>query len=260
MNYLLPLLGALLPFVAMAQAAPPAQVLAPSGTLRAAINFGNPVLAQRDPTTGEPTGVSVALAGELARRLGVKLQLVPFNGAGLVTDALASGAWDVCFLAIDPVRAKGIDFTAAYVVIEGAYLVPQDSPLATVAEVDRPGVTIEVDRGSAYDLFLTRELKHATLVRPTPPARAGADYLAHPKDVLAGVRQPLEAMAAEHPGYRMIPGRFMQIEQAVGIPAGHDAALPYVKSFVEEMKASGFVAKALADSGQHDAAVAPAAP
>src|SRR4051794_621686 len=142
-----------------------ARELAPSGTLRAAINFGNTVLAQKDPATGEPRGVSTELARELARRLGVPIEFVAFDAAGKVFDAIKAKTWDVAFLAIDPVRAAEIDFTGPYVVIEGAYAVPQDSPLRTVADVDRAGVRVAVARASAYELYLTRALKHATLVR-----------------------------------------------------------------------------------------------
>ena len=139
--------------------------LAPSGKLRAAINFGNSVLAQKDPATGEPRGVSAELAREVAKRLAVPIEFITFDAAGKVFDALQKGAWDIAFLAIDPVRAAGIDFTAPYVVIEGAYVVPVDSPLKTVEDVDRDGVRVAVARASAYDLYLTRALKHAKLVR-----------------------------------------------------------------------------------------------
>src|SRR5215510_10912739 len=144
--------------------------LAPTGRLRAAINFGNPVLAQKDPATGEPRGVSGELARELAHRLGVAITFVPFETAGKVVDA--SGSWDVAFLAIDPVRAAGIDFTAPYVVIEGTYMVPDNSPWRTIQDVDRDGVRVAVGRGSAYDLYLTRALKHAKLVREPSSAEA----------------------------------------------------------------------------------------
>ncbi|HEX3469480.1 MAG TPA: ABC transporter substrate-binding protein [Candidatus Elarobacter sp.] len=238
-----------------------AKIIAPSGHLRAAINYGNPVLAQKDPQTGEPRGVSADLARELGRRLGVPVDFVTYDAAGKVTDALRNGdAWDVAFLAIDPVRSAGITFTAPYVLIEGAYLVPDSSPIRSNDDVDRAGVRVSVGRGSAYDLFLTRTLKNAQLVRvPTSPdalATFERDHL----EVAAGVKQPVIAYAAAHPGLRVLPGRFMVIEQAVGIPKAHEAALPYVRAFVEEMKASGFVAKALAASGRSDATVAPAAP
>jgi polar amino acid transport system substrate-binding protein len=236
-----------------------ARALAPRGRLRVAINFGNAVLAQRDPVSGEARGVSVALARELGRRLGVPVDLVTYDAAGKVTDALRSDAWDVAFLANDPLRAAEITFSAPYVIIEGAYLVPLDSAVQTNDEVDRDGTRIAVGRGSAYDLFLTRTIKHAQLVRvPTSPD-AITTFVAEKLEVAAGVKQPIVAYANTHPGVRVLPGRFMVIEQAVGIPKDHDAGAAYVRAFVEEMKASGFVAKALAATGQSDAAVAPAA-
>lgn len=242
--------------------APPAEVvrsLAPSGTLRVAINFGNPVLAQPDPATGAPRGASAELATELGRRLGVPLQFVTYDSAGKVTDAGKQGAWDLCFLAIDPVRAAGILFTAPYVVIEGTYMVREASPLRSGEEVDRPGTRVAVGRGSAYDLYLTRALKSAELRRAPSSPEAVDLFLREGLEATAGVKQPLVAYAAANPGMRVIPGRFMVIEQAVGIPAGRDAALPWLRAFVEEMKASGFVARALAASGQGDAEVAPPA-
>lgn len=242
---------------------PPAGVaasLAPSGTLRVAINFGNPVLAQPDPATGTPRGVSAELAAELGRRLALPIRFVTFDSAGKVTDAGRQGAWDLCFLAIDPVRAQGILFTAPYVVIEGTYLVAQASPLRAIEDVDRPGARIAVGRGSAYDLHLTRALRHAELVRAPSSPEAIEVFRRDRLDAAAGVKQPLAGYARAHPDTRVIPGRFMVIEQAVGIPHGRDAALPWLRAFVEEMKASGFVARALAESGQADAEVAPPSP
>jgi polar amino acid transport system substrate-binding protein len=233
--------------------------LAPKGRLRAAINFGNPVLAQKDPATGEPRGVSAELARELGRRLGVPLDFVTFDSAGKVFDAVQEGAWDIAFLAIDPVRSAGIDFTAPYVVIEGTYVVPENSPLRTIEDVDRDGVRIAVGRGSAYDLYLTRAIKHAQLIRAESSAAALEAFLRDPLEAAAGVKQPIVAFAKSHPDLRVIPGRFMAIEQAMGTPKGREAGLAYLRAFVEEMKASGFVANALQMSGQGDATVAPAA-
>ena len=234
--------------------------LAPIGRLRAAINFGNPVLAQKDPATGEPRGVSADLARELTRRLGVPLDFATFDAAGKVFDALKTGAWDVAFLAVDPARAAEIAFTAPYVVIEGTYMVPTDSPLRSVQDVDRDGVRIAVGNKSAYDLFLTRTLKRAQLVRaPTSPAAIEL-FLAEKLEAVAGVKQPLVRFAESRPGLRVMEGRFMAIEQAMGTPKGREAGLRYLREFVEEMKASGFVAEALARSGQGDATVAPPAP
>jgi polar amino acid transport system substrate-binding protein len=237
-----------------------APMLAPTGILRAAINFGNPVLAQRDPANGEPRGVAVDLAQELARRLALPLQIVPFSGAGQVTDALKQCNYDICFLAIDPRRAEGIDFTAPYVVIEGGYLVPQGSSLQTIDTVDGQGVRVMADTGSAYALFLQRTLTRATLVYPLPGQRAGTYYLTNPVEALAGVRQPLAEIAQTNNALRLLPGRFMQIEQAMGIVRGREAARAYARAFIEEMKSSGFIAHSLAASGQAEAEVAAATP
>ena len=235
----------------------PAALLAPTGTLRAAINFGNPVLAQRG-ADGAPQGVSVALATALAQRLGVPLATVPFNSAGSVTDALASGVYDIAFLAVDPVRGQGLDFTVPYVLIEGGYAVRQGARFQTVADVDSAGTTVAVATGSAYDLFLSRTLKHATLVRLPTGNDAAAAFLAGQNDVLAGVKSPLAVLVKENPSLRLLPGRFMAIEQAMATPKGRDPAVPaFLQAFLAEMKQSGLVARALAETGQHDAEVAP---
>ena len=234
--------------------------LAPTGKLRAAINLGNMVLAQKDPATGDMRGVTVDLARELARRVGLPLELVPFDAAGKVFEALKAGAWDVAFLAIEPVRAAEIAFTAPYVIIEGVYLVPKDSPLRAVADVDRDGVRIAVNKGSAYDLYLTRTIKHAQLVR----GENGIELFVRDRlEAAAGVKQPLVEYAKTDPSVRIMDGRFMEIRQAMGTPKlryqGREAAPRYLHAFVEEMKATGFIAEALRRSNQPDAAVAPPA-
>ena len=231
--------------------------IAATGKLRAAINFGNPILARRD-AGGEPQGVSVDLAGEAARRLGLPIELVLFDSAGAVVEAVKARQVDVAFVAIDPVRAADMEYTAPYVIIEGAYLVRNDSTLRSNDEVDRPGTRVAVGRGSAYDLFLSRELKSAALVRaPTSPAVTDL-FLAEHLDVAAGVKQQLEADAKRVGGVRLLPGRFMVIEQAMGVPKGKLAAQAWLTRFVEDMKASGFVADALRRHGIAGAAVAPA--
>ena len=231
--------------------------LAPSGTLRAAINLGNPILATRDATTGQARGVSVDLSRELAKRLGVPVELVTFTSAGQVVEAVKAGKVDIAFVAIDPVRGADISYSAAYVVIEGAYLVRNESPIRSNAEVDRPGIRIAVGAGSAYDLFLKRELKSATLVRaPTSPAVVDL-FISQNLEVAAGVKQQLEADAKRVPGLRLLDGRFMTINQAIGTPRGREAGAQYLRDFVEEMKASGFVAAALSRHGVQGAAVAP---
>jgi polar amino acid transport system substrate-binding protein len=233
--------------------------LAPTGRLRTAINFGNTVLAQPDPEGGPPRGVSGDLARELAHRLGVGIDYVIFDAAGKVFEALKDGLWDVAFLAVDPVRAAGIAFTAPYVVIEGVYLVPKDSTLQSVEDVDREGVRIAVAKGSAYDLYLSRAIRHATLIRQSSGPEALEMFVRDGLEAAGGVGQPINAFAQAHPDTRVIPGRFMAIEQAMGTVKGRDAGIAYLRTFIEEMKASGFVARALAASGQGDATVAPPA-
>jgi len=236
------------------------QQLCPTGKLRAAINLGNSVLAQKDEASGAIKGVTADLARELGRRLGVGVELVAYAAAGEVFDAATTGAWDIAFVAIEPVRATLIEFTAPYIIIEGTYMVRKDSPLKAVADVDRPGVRIAVGLKSAYDLYLTRTIKNASIVRATTGGgRAMIDlFVNEPLEAAAGVRQPLEAYAKDHPEMRVMDGRFMQIQQAMGTPKGRTAGAAYLSAFVEEMKASGFVAEALARSNQ-TATVAPAA-
>jgi len=243
-------------------AAPPPDVLAdlaPGGKLRAAINLGNSVLAQKDEA-GNPKGITPDLARELGRRLGVPVELVAFDAAGKVFDAAKTGAWDIAFVAVEPVRAAEIEFSAPYVIIEGTYMVPKDSALKTIADVDRAGVRIAVGLKSAYDLYLTRTIKNATIVRASAGGgRAMIEMFVNDKlEVAAGVRQPLEDYAKSHPEVRVMAGHFMEIQQAMGTPKGRVAGGRYLRSFVEEMKASGFVAEAIKRANQ-TAAVAPPA-
>lgn len=232
--------------------------LAPTGKLRAAINFGNPALAQKDPKTGEPRGVSVDLARELARRAGIPLELASYDAAGKVTADATSNRWDIAFVARDPDRAEDIELTAPYVAIEGGYLVPANSSLQKIEDVDREGVRIAVSKGSAYDLFLSRGyLKRATLVRGPTPQLSIEQFAGERLEAAAGVKSPLIEYARTHPGYRVLPGHFMLIEQAMALPRGRPLAARYLREFMDEMKASGFVAQSLDRSGQKDAAVAP---
>jgi polar amino acid transport system substrate-binding protein len=241
------------------QPAAPVAELAPTGKLRAAINFGNPILATKDAATGEPRGVSVDLARELGRRLGIPVELVQFTAAGRVVEAVKASQVDIAFVAIDPVRGADMLQTPPYVIIEGAYLVRNDSPIRRNEEVDRPGNRIVVGNASAYDLYLTRELKNAKLVKaPTSPTVVDT-FLAQNAEVAAGVKQQLQADAKRLPGLRLLDGRFMVIQQAMGLPKGRDTGAAYVTRFIEEMKASGFVAEALKRHGIEGAAVAPPA-
>jgi len=232
----------------------------PTGKLRAAINLGNPILAGTDPATGAPRGVSVDLAGAFAQALGAELELVVFDAAGKSVQAVTDEQADIGFFAIDPLRGAGISFTAPYVLIEGCYLVRDDSAIHDNGEVDRSGHVVVVGKGSAYDLFLTRELAHATIARsPTSPTVVDT-FLALNADVAAGVKQQLEADAARLGGLRLLAGRFMVIQQAMGVPKTRGLeAQAALAAFVERMKASGFVADALKRHGIEGAAVAPAA-
>jgi polar amino acid transport system substrate-binding protein len=231
--------------------------LAPTGVLRASINVGNPILANLG-ADGQPFGVSIDLAREFARRVGVDVQLVVYDSAGKSVDAVTSEQADFGFFAVDPVRGAGISFTAPYVLIEGAYLVRDASPLRDNAEVDLPGRRVTVGKGSAYDLYLTRELKQADIVRAATSPAVVDTFLEQNLDVAAGVRQQLEADAKRVPGLRLLPGRFMVIQQAMGLPKARSAAaVELLRRFVEEMKASGFVAEALDRHGIEGASVAP---
>jgi polar amino acid transport system substrate-binding protein len=248
------------------QSGPSLQVrneLAPQGKLRAAINFGNPILAARGNAGAGPTGVSVDLATELARRLSVPVELITFESAGNVVNALKDAKVDIGFVAIDPVRGADIVYSAAYVVIEGAYLVRKESAVMRNEDVDKPGTRIVVGNASAYDLYLKRELKHATLVRAASSPLVIDYFLANNIEVAAGVKQQLQADAARLPGLRLLDGRFMVINQAIGMPRSHassDSGQTYLRTFVEEMKSSGFVAAALKRHGIEGAAVGPMQP
>ena len=242
-----------------ASAASPAAIaeLAPTGKLRVAINFGNPVLASKDPVTGEPGGISTDLARELARRLGVAIEFVRYEAAGKVVEGLKSAAWDVCFLAIDPVRAADISFTPAYVVIEGVYMVAAASPIRGNADADRPGTRVGVIVGSAYDLFLSRELKQATIVRAADIEAVVDLWMAGKLDSIAGVKPQLAVIVKRMPGLRLLPERFMAINQAMGTPRGREAGARYLHNFIAAMKASGFVAQAFARNRIEGASMAP---
>ena len=234
---------------------------APGGTLRASINLGNPILANKDAASGEPVGVSIDLAREFARRLGVGIELVVFEKAVASVDAVKNEKADIGFFAVDPARSEGLLFTAPYVLIEGSYLVAESSALTDNAQVDAKGHRISVGAGSAYDLFLTREIQHAEIVRLQGAGPALAAVRSGEVEVAAGIRQLLEGEAARAPGVRVLPGRFMVIQQAMGTPASRGAqAQAFLAAFVEEMKASGFVAEALKRHRIEGAVVAPASP
>lgn len=232
-------------------------IFAPGGTLRASINLGNSVLANLDPATGQAVGISVDMATELARRLGVPLALVVVNSAGASVENINQDKADVGFFAIDPKRAQQIAFTKPYVLIEGAYAVHDASPVTTNAQVDQAGVTVAVAKDSAYDLFLTRELKHAEIVRMPTSTGVVQCFLDQKLDVVAGVKPQLARDAATVGGLRLLDQPFMVIRQAMGVPSARGAeAAQYLAAFVDEMKASGFVAESMQRHGIAGASVA----
>jgi polar amino acid transport system substrate-binding protein len=232
--------------------------LAPTGVLSAGINFGNPVLVQRDPATRQPRGVSVDLAPELGQQLHIGVELVTFDAAGKLFDAFKAGAWDVAFMAIDPVRCAEIRFTEPYLVIEGTYMVERGSTFGTVEDVDRENVRIAIGSGGACDLFLSRTLKFAQLVRRPTGQAAFELFVNDGLEAAAGVRQALVQFAQAHPGLRVMDGRFMVIEQAMATPKPRLGGARYQSSFLEDLKRNGFIAEALKRSGQADATLAPA--
>ncbi|GAU80238.1 transporter substrate-binding domain-containing protein [Bosea sp. BIWAKO-01] len=209
-----------------------AEVLAPGGKLRAAINLGNPVLAQRFPGSGELGGVSVALARELAGALAIDLELQPYDSAARVVEACQGGAWDIAFLAIDPQRARQIAFSDPYIVIEGVFVVKRDAPWQRPGELDRPGHRIAVGRGAAYDLHLGRMLRHAELVRVPTSAEALPHFLEAGLEAGAGIRQPSQAFVASHPGLRFIEEPFMEIRQAMAVSIARAHAMPALSQFL----------------------------
>ena len=227
--------------------------LAPTGVLRASINLGNPVMAQGTPAS--PTGVTVDIARELASRLGVPVDLVCFEAARKSLDAIQSGQSDICFLAIEPARETAVTFTAPYVLIEGVFVVADESPIARLADVDRAGVRIGVKDGSAYDLFLSRTLQHAEVVR----GDEGIDvFVERELEAGAGVRQPMTAFVESRSGFRLIEDAFMEIRQALGTSTTRrPETVRALRDFVEELKETGFVADALRRANQLGATVAP---
>jgi len=240
------------------QVAPAARSdLAPTGKLRVGINFGNTLLASKDPATGNAQGIAVDLAKELGRRVSVPVEIVSYDAAGKMADGVKTGAWDVAFLGAEPERANEIAFSTPYLEIEATYLVPAGSPLRAVADVDREGVRVAISEKSAYDLFLTRNLKSARLMR-APGADASVTLFTSQKlDALAGLKPALLAAAEKIPGARVLDGLFTVVQQAVATPKTRNAGAQYLREFVEEMKASGFVRRAIEKNGIRGVTVAP---
>lgn len=217
---------------------------APSGTLRASINTGNPILAKAAGASA--TGVSVDLAHRLAQMLDLPLELVVFDKAAHSVQAVEQGKADVGFFAVDPLRGQQIAFTWPYVLIEGAYMVQEGSPIANNDAVDAPGHRVIVGQGSAYDLFLTRHLKKATVLRVNSSQGVVQAFLNGDGEVAAGVKQQLIADSKNHQSLKLLDGRFMVIEQAMGVTKARGAqAIAYLRQFIEQAKAEGFIVSAL---------------
>ncbi len=234
--------------------------LAPTGKLRVGINVQNFLLVNKERPGGEYGGIAVDLGRELGRRLGVPVELVAFETAGKLADAVKAGAWDVAFLGNEPARANEIAFSAAYLEIEAGYLVPAGSPIRTIAEVDREGVRVAVNAKSAYDLYLTRNLQRAKLFR-APTIDASYELFVNDKlDVLAGLKPRLVMDAEKLPGSRVLEGRFSAVQQSIGTPQGRPAGAKYLREFAEDAKASGLVAKAIERHKVPGVSVAPPAP
>jgi polar amino acid transport system substrate-binding protein len=217
--------------------------LAPTGTLRVGVNMSNFLLTRTDEATGKPAGLAVDLGRELARRLDLPAEIIPYPNPGALADAAKSGVWDVGFLGAEPQRANEIDFTAAYVEIEATYLVPPGSALKSIEDVDREGLRIGVPTKSAYELYLTRSLKHAKLVHEKGADNAFKRFVDDKLDALAGLKPRLVTDQEKLPGSRLIDGRFTAVQQAAGTPKGRIAAAQYLREFIEDVKASGLVAK-----------------
>lgn len=219
--------------------------LAPTGTLRVALNMSNFLLTATDPVTGEPSGLAADLGRELGQRLGVPVVLLPYPNPGALADAAPTGVWDVGFIGAEPQRAHAIDFTAAYVEIEATYLVPPGSPLQTIAEVDRPGIRIAAPARSAYELYLSRTLQHAQLVREQGAENAFKRFVADRLDALAGLRPRLVTDQEALPGSSLLEGRFTAVQQAAGTPKGRPVGARYLCAFIEDIKTTGLVARTI---------------
>ena len=233
--------------------------LAPTGKLRVGIHYVNIFIVTKDPATGEPRGVAIDLAQELGRRLGVPVEFVHYANAANLSRAAASGEWEVSFQAIEESRAAEIAFSAGYAEIEGTYLVPSGSPIRTTADVNRDGVRVAVAAKSGYDLILTRILKNAQLVRAQGFAGSVRVFVSDELEALAGLRPQLAMEAGDRPGSRVLADRFTVLPQAIGTPKGRDAAAKYLREFVEDVKASGLVAKLIDKAGVRGMPVAPKA-
>ena len=233
--------------------------LAPGGTLRVGINHSNFLLVNPGSRHGAPTGIAPDLALELGSRLGIPIAFASFDAAGTTADAIRDAAVDAGFLAIEAERASVIEFSGAYLEIPATYLVPAGSPLRSLSDVDRPGVRIAVSGRSAYDLYLTRTLKYAQLVRAEGIPGSFTLFVGQKLDALAGLRPGLLRDAQELPGSRLLDGQFTAVQQSIGVPKNHTAAAKVLREFVEDVKRLGLVAELVEKHGVTGVNVAPPA-
>lgn len=233
--------------------------LAPRGLLRAGINLSNFLLVTGRDAHGNPEGVSPDMARAVAERLGVAVRLVPYASPGLLADAVGTDSWDIGLVGAEPQRAEKIAFSAAYAEIEATYLVPAGSPIATIADVDRPGVRIASTARAAYDLWLERNIAQATLLRVEGLDGALNLFTEQKLEALAGLRPRLLKDVETLPGARILDGQFSAVQQAIGTARANAAAAAFLRDFVEEAKASGLVARLIAKHGVRGLSVAPAA-
>jgi len=217
--------------------------LTPTGKLRAGINYSNFILASKDPAGGEPRGIAPDLAREIARRLGVPIEFVTYQSAGTMADGAAAGAWDIAFLANEPQRADQILFSPAYVELECGYLVPAGSKVQSITDADAKGLRIAVAERSAYDLFLSRTLKNAELIRAKGMEGSFQLFTAGKVDILAGLKPWLTMVVDKLPGSRILDGCFTAVQQSIGTPRGRDAGAAYLREFLEDIRKSGFLAR-----------------
>ena len=234
--------------------------MAPTARLRVGINTGNFLLVTKYTPGTEPRGVAPDLGHELARRLGVPIEFVVFDSAGKLADAGKAGAWDVAFLGNEPQRANEISFTAAYLEIPVTYLVPAGSSIRAMADVDRNGVRVAVAEKSAYDLFLTRNLEHAQLVRTEGIEGSYQLFVREKVEALAGLKPQLVTDAEKLPGSRVLEGQCTSVKQSIGTHKGREAGAKYLREFVEDIKTSGLVARLITEYGVRGVSVAPPAP
>src|SRR5882672_4677274 len=219
--------------------------LAPTGKLRAGINYGNPQFSTLDPKTGEGSGIAVDLAREFGRRLGIPVELVAYGSGGQLTAGLKAGGWDVAILAFEEGRTNEISFSAPFAEIDATYLVPAGSPLRNAADVDRKGVRVAVSAKGGNDLFLSRTLKNATLVRAPSPETTLKMFVADKLEAYANLKPTLLGIVETIPGSRIVEGRYTVIGYSAGVPKGRDAGAKALAEFIEDAKASGMVARSI---------------